>query len=152
MAIKTPQSSEPEDHEDDGVGLFAEINITPLTDVILVLLIIFMVASSAMVDAARDGMIDVSLPSASTATDTPITKDALIVGVTADGRIYLHGEIVDEPRLLELLAKEHRAAPGRMIVVQADGGLQYRRVVEVIDKLRKAGYTNVGMAADPESP
>jgi biopolymer transport protein ExbD len=138
--------------DDEGAALFAEINITPLTDVILVLLVIFMVASSAMVDSMREGMIDVTLPTASTAAKDKVEAEALIVGITADGRVFVRGQAVDDTALLEALEAERKKAPNTMIVVQADGALQHRKVVEVIDKLRKAGYSNVGIAAESDSP
>lgn len=151
MAFQGPKQDVEDDGDDDAGGaLFAEINITPLTDVILVLLVIFMVASSAMVDAMRDGMINVNLPSASTAATDKVDADAVVVGISVDGRIYMHGEVIDEEKLFAALAQERKKSPGSMIVVQADGGLQYRKVVEVIDKLRKAGYANVGMAAEAD--
>ncbi|MEK7704628.1 MAG: biopolymer transporter ExbD, partial [Myxococcota bacterium] len=74
----------PTDHgtdEDEGFGgpsVFAEINITPLTDVVFVLLIIFMVGSGAMIEAARHGELDVSLPRAG-ASSTPAQAPAEIV-------------------------------------------------------------------------
>ncbi len=152
MSFQGPKvGGQDEVEEDDGsVGLFADINITPLTDVILVLLVIFMVASSAMVDSMREGMIDVTLPTASTAAKDKVEAEALIVGITADGRVFVHGQAVDDAALLEALEAERKKAPNTMIVVQADGALQHRKVVEVIDKLRKAGYSNVGIAAETE--
>ena len=151
MPFQAPKRDDQNDLEDEGGGaLFAEINITPLTDVILVLLIIFMVASSAMVDAMREGMIDVTLPAASTAAKDKVETEALVVGITADDRIFVRGEAVDDERLLQILEVEKKKAPGTMIVIQADGALQHRKVVEVIDKLRKAGYSNVGIAAETE--
>lgn len=137
-----------DDNEGEAGGLFAEINITPLTDVILVLLIIFMVSSSAMVDDMREGKIDVSLPSAATASAEAPAAESLVVGITADGQLYVRGEAVDEPRLLELLEETRKKAPDTSIVVLADGELQHKRVVEVIDMLRKSGFTNVGIAAE----
>ncbi|MBN1962358.1 MAG: biopolymer transporter ExbD [Deltaproteobacteria bacterium] len=153
MAFQGPKQhdNDNDESEDEGGGaLFAEINITPLTDVILVLLIIFMVASSAMVDAMRDGMIDVNLPTASTAASEKVDADAVIIGIAMDGRIYMHDEVIDETQLFKKLEIERKKNPGAMIIVQADGELQYRKVVEVIDKLRKAGYANVGMAAEAD--
>jgi biopolymer transport protein ExbD len=137
-----------EEDEGGGVGLFADINITPLTDVILVLLVIFMVASSAMVDAMREGMIDVTLPQASTATKDKVDTEALIVGITAEGQIFVHGSVVPDNELLKVLEDEKKKAPNSTIVVQADGSLRHSKVIDVIDKLRKAGYTNVGIAAE----
>ena len=153
MAVHAPTGPADEAGDVEEPSFFAEINITPLTDVVLVLLIIFMVSSSAMVEAMRAGMIDVTLPTASTATKEPIADDAFIVGITADGRIYVHGEVVDETKLLELLTAARQAKPNTMIVVQADGALKHRRVVDVIDLLRKSGFTNVGIAAEtPAQP
>jgi biopolymer transport protein ExbD len=145
------QDSFDDDGDEGGGGLFAEINITPLTDVILVLLIIFMVSSSAIVDAMREGMIDVSLPSAATASDKAVAADALIVGITADGRLFVHGQAIDEDQLREVLEETKKKAPSTPIVVQADGSLQHRHVVEVIDMLRKSGFTNVGIAAEEDA-
>lgn len=151
MPFQAPKRDEIDDLDDEGNGgLFAEINITPLTDVILVLLVIFMVTSSAMVDSMREGMIDVTLPSSSTAAQEATPTDALVVGVTADGRIYVAGDVVDDQRLLEILEETRKKSPNAMIVVQADGSLQHRNVVGVIDRLRKAGFTNVGIAAETE--
>ncbi len=153
MPFQAPKRDDLNELDDEGGGgLFAEINITPLTDVILVLLVIFMVASSAMVDSMREGMIDVTLPAASTAAKDKVETEALIVGITADGRVFVRGQAVDDAALLEALEAERKKSPGSMIVVQADGSLQHKKVVEVIDKLRKAGYSNVGIAAETDQP
>lgn len=152
MPFQAPKRDDHEEADDEGGGLFAEINITPLTDVILVLLVIFMVASSAMVDAMREGTIDVTLPTASTAASDKVDADALIVGITADGRTFVGGEAVGDDRLIEVLEETRKRAPATMIVVQADGALQHRKVVEIIDLLRKSGFTNVGIAAENEPP
>ncbi len=153
MPFQAPKRDDLNELDDEGGGgLFAEINITPLTDVILVLLVIFMVASSAMVDSMREGMIDVTLPAASTAAKDKVETEAFIVGITADGRVFVRGQAVDDAALLEALEAERKKSPSSMIVVQADGSLQHKKVVEVIDKLRKAGYSNVGIAAETDQP
>ena len=150
MAITAPKQDHLQDEDEGDTGLFAEINITPLTDVILVLLIIFMVSSSAMVDAMREGMIDVNLPSAATASQEATESNPLILGITAEGRLFVQGEAMNEERLLELLKEEKTKNEHRPIVVQADGALQHRRVVEIIDLLRKSGFERVGIAAEAE--
>jgi biopolymer transport protein ExbD len=149
VPFQAPKSDEVE--ADDGeAGLFAEINITPLTDVILVLLIIFMVSSSAMVDAIREGKIDVTLPSASTAASDTIAADTVIVGITADGRIFMQGETIDEDQLIAALRDKKKAKADTLVVLQADGTLEHKRVIEVIDLLRSSGFTNVGLGAETE--
>ena len=128
-------------------GLFAEINITPLTDVVLVLLIIFMVSSSAMVDAVRSGHLDVSLPPAGHADGGQEGSATLVVGIARDGRAFIGEKVVDREHLEALLARTHQEAPQTAIIVDADGGLEHRHVVELIDRVRAAGFTQVGIGA-----
>ena len=125
--------------------IFAEINITPLTDVILVLLVIFMVSSSAMMDAMREGKLDINLPKAGQA-QTPISPaKQLTVGITSDGRLFIQGEAISDEEFTQKLKTQHQADPGTMVVVEADGALQHRRVVQVLDLVRETGFTNVGI-------
>ncbi len=152
MAAGSPkQDQNPfEDDGDQAGGLFAEINITPFTDVILVLLIIFMVTSSAMVDAARDGKLDVTLPSASTAATQESPAKSLVLGITKDGRLYLEGKAIAEDELSSVLASTKAKDPQTLVIVQADGELHHKRVVEIIDLLRETGFSNVGIGAEAE--
>lgn len=129
-------------------AIFSEINITPFTDVILVLLIIFMVSSSAMVDAAREGHLDVSLPQAGNAAKTQGDAPTLVVGMGQDGRLFVHGQTLDEPALLDLLQQTYKTAPNTVVIVDADGALTHRRVVGVIDRVRAAGFATVGIGAE----
>ena len=89
MAIGGPKSS----GDDDEEGIFAEINITPLTDIFLVLLIIFMVTSSVMArDELRKGGVKVTLPKGTSTEVAPNQKD-LNVAVTQDGKIWIVGRV-----------------------------------------------------------
>ena len=136
---------------DDAVeeqSIFSEINITPFTDVILVLLIIFMVSSSAMVDAARQGRLEVSLPQAGHATQGATPTEPLVIGMAADGRLFVRGRFVNGQELAQLLGETHQQAPESVIIVDADGTLPHRRVVEVIDQVRAAGFQVVGIGAE----
>lgn len=135
---------------DDDVGIFAEINITPLTDVILVLLIIFMVSSSAMVDAMREGKLDVTLPQAGNAANAPTEATTLVVGMAQDGRLFVHGKFVSEDQLEKILEDTHKTSPGTVVIVDADGKLEHRNVVTVIDKVKSAGFATVGIGAESE--
>jgi biopolymer transport protein TolR len=117
-----------------------EINVTPLVDVVLVLLIIFMVTAPMM---SRG--IDVSLPVA-TQTDNP-PEDRLMISVKADGRVYLSDQPVNlvllEDRLKNILAS---GRGGRVVMLHADESLRYGRVIEVVDKIKRAGVEQIGFA------
>jgi biopolymer transport protein ExbD len=149
MALDGPQDvdlfgSDAEAEEE----IFSDINITPFTDVILVLLIIFMVSSSAMVDAAQKGRLEVSLPQAGHATQGPTPTEPLVIGMAADGRLFVRGRFVDAEQLGELLSQTHQQAPQTPVIVDADGTLPHRRVVQIIDRVRAAGFQVVGIGAE----
>lgn len=155
MAVKLPESPQTQgafdlgagDEESAGEALFAEINITPFTDVILVLLIIFMVSSSALVDAAQQGHLDVTLPQAGHARTAGEETPTLVIGLTQDGRIVAHDSVISSDALETLLTQTHLKAPDTAVIVDADGGLPHQRVVKVIDAVRAAGFATVGIGA-----
>ena len=149
MPFQAPAADEVET-EDVESGLFATINITPLTDVILVLLITFMVSSSAMVDALREGTLGVNLPSAASASPDTSRAETLVVGVAADGRTFVHDQVVDETQLLDILAATKHKDPRTLVVVQADGDLQHKKVVHILDLVREAGFPDVGIGIKSE--
>jgi biopolymer transport protein ExbD len=147
VAIRGPLPAA--DPEEGGDSLFNEINITPLTDVMLVLLIIFMVSSSAMVDAAREGQLEVDLPTAGAAvTSTPL-PEALVVSILKDGRVAVAGEVTADDQLYDVLKLRLGQNPKLALVIDADGDLAHRKVVHVIDQARQAGFTAVGIGVMP---
>jgi biopolymer transport protein ExbD len=115
-----------------------EINVTPLVDVVLVLLIIFMVTAPMM---SRG--IDVTLPVA-TQTENP-PEDRLTISVNAEGRVYLSDRPVNLV-LLEQTLRDYLAAgrAGRVVILRADESLRYGKVIEVVDKIKKAGVEQIG--------
>ena len=119
----------------------ADINITPFTDVVLVLLIVFMVATPALYESS----LKVELPQGSTAEDT--RKDVVIT-IDADGGIYLDDRRVD----LESLGKavKEMIAPGQepQVIVNGDRNVKYDAVIEVMDALAQAGVKNPGLGID----
>jgi biopolymer transport protein ExbD len=151
MAVQRLDVASSGEAGDEDAPLFAEINITPFTDVILVLLIIFMVSSSAMVDAAREGHLEVTLPQAGHAAHPGEKAQTLVLGLAADGRIFVHGHFISEEELATVLQQTHADAPGTTVIVDADGELSHHAVVQVIDRVRSAGFPTVGIgaAADP---
>ena len=117
----------------------SDINVTPLVDVCLVLLIIFMVVTPIMVTK-----VPVSLPSASTAD--PLSKQPLQVTLKADGSAWVGDSIVRIDEIAGILQRE-RSGADRPVVIQADKSLSYGAVVNVLDLCRTAGFSNVGLAA-----
>jgi biopolymer transport protein ExbD len=130
------------DDDEGGDGVFAEINITPLTDLFLVLLIIFMVTSSVIVQqgpggGARAGL-KVNLPKGGSADVTARSTD-LSVAVLADGQFVLGGTIVSGDELSRAFDKARAENPDTVVIVQADEGVPHGTVVEVMELAKKAG-------------
>jgi biopolymer transport protein ExbD len=147
MAIGGPASA-PGDGVEDG-EVFAEINITPLTDIFLVLLIIFMVTTTAIHEAARSEF-EVSLPRAGKGGEAAPVRD-LTVAVLADGRTVLGGRVVEEGALSEAFDAARGRSPSTVVLVQADEGVPYGRVVAVMDLARRHGLTRLAIATRAEA-
>src|SRR5512138_71315 len=122
MAIGAPEPSG-EDHEIESVGgIFSDINITPLTDIFLVLLIIFMVTTTAIAEAGNEeGGFKVNLPRGAKGDEAGITRD-LTVAVLADGRTVLAGRVLDEAALQGAFDTAHARSPETIVMFQADEG------------------------------
>jgi len=121
-------------------ALQSDINVTPLVDVCLVLLIIFMVVTPLLVTA-----VPVRLPQASTVEG--LAKHPMQITVKADGTIYLDASVFRAEQLSSELARR-RDQLLRPVVVRADKTLPYGKVIGVLDACRSAGFENVGLAAE----
>ena len=116
-----------------------EINVTPFIDVMLVLLIIFMVAAPlATVD------IKVDLP-ASTAKPAPRPEKPVFLSVKADQSLYVGDDKVERTQLGQILDAKTRGNKDTTIFFQADKGVDYGDLMEVMNTLRGAGYLKVGL-------
>jgi biopolymer transport protein TolR len=120
----------------------SDINVTPLVDVVLVLLIIFMVTAPMM---SRG--IDVRLPR--TAAGSDATEDRLVVTVDRDGTIYLNERPVNAQLLTERLKSEMQRTGSDFVFLRADQEVPYGRVMTVMDEIKKAGADKVGMVTRP---
>ncbi len=131
----------PGGEEDAAENVFAEINITPLTDIFLVLLIIFMVTSSVIVNQSGAGAkagLKVNLPKGSAADVTPTAAD-LSVAMLADGRLVVAGSVVTEEELKKVLDDAKQKNPDTRVIVQADEGVMHGKVVQVMEMAKAAG-------------
>ena len=127
---------------------FAEINITPLTDIFLVLLIIFMVTSSVIVQQAPGGGaqegLKVNLPKGG-ATDVTARATDMSVAILADGRFVLGGNVVAEDELKRAFAAAQQKNPDTIVIVQADEGVPHGTVVQVMELAKGAGLAQLAI-------
>jgi biopolymer transport protein TolR len=123
--------------------LNAEINVTPLVDVMLVLLIVFMVAAPLMTVS-----VPVDLPKAS-ATPTPVPAEPTYITVQADKTVFLGDQKISVADLLVQLEGKAKDGKDERLMVRADTKLTYGAVMEVLGLLNGAGYTKVGLATLP---
>ncbi|HXN55612.1 MAG TPA: biopolymer transporter ExbD [Myxococcales bacterium] len=149
MAMSGPRHH----HDDDeGPAVFADINITPLTDIFLVLLIIFMVTSTAIVEAGQGGAgagVRVDLPKGAAREITLAAKD-FPIAVLADGRMVIEGKVIDADGLRERLLQLIKESPQAQVIIQADAGTQHGHVVEVMEIAKSAGVERLAIATEAE--
>jgi biopolymer transport protein TolR len=124
----------------------SEINVTPLVDVMLVLLIIFMVTAPMM----QEG-ISVELPRAGGA---PLPKEQqneeVVIAVSAKGDIFVNEAAVQEDKLSEKILEATKDRPSREVFLRADKAVPYGTVVRIMGALKKAGIANLGMITTPQ--
>jgi biopolymer transport protein ExbD len=145
MALGGPGTADEGELESVG-GIFADINITPLTDIFLVLLIIFMVTTTAIAEAGKDeGGFQVNLPKGGRTDAGGVARD-LTVAILVDGRVIVGGKVLDEAALRAALEDAHRRSAETLVLFQADEGVPHGRVVEVMQRARDAGLTRLAIA------
>lgn len=120
----------------------AEINIIPLVDVVLVLLLIFMLTAPMMYRG-----IDVNLPRA--ASRPTAVEERMVLTVTRDNEIYLNERRLTPAGLEAALREAFRNRTDRTLYLKADAGLPYGTVVETMDRVRRAGIERLGMVTEP---
>ena len=115
-----------------------DINVTPLVDVVLVLLLVFMVTAPMM-----NKGIDVSLPQANVTQKEP-PADRVKVTVSADQRVYLNGNPILMSMLTDQLHGMMEGKENKVVYLEADEKLLYGKVIEVVDHIKQAGVEQVG--------
>lgn len=118
-------------------GVMGEINVTPLVDVVLVLLLVFMVTAPMM---SRG--IDISLPVANQPQTVP--EDRVAVELSNEGRVYVMGRPIALPLLEDTMKGLMEGRAQKVAYLRADEGLRYGRVIEVVDVLKRAGVETIG--------
>jgi biopolymer transport protein ExbD len=129
---------------DEGDDIISGINVTPLVDIVLVLLIIFMVTATYIVRAA----IEVELPRAAHGGET--TGTVLAVVLTRDGQVYLDGVRRSEPELVARARDAVRSDAETRAVISADRSALHGAVVHVIDLVKDAGVTRFAIHIERE--
>ena len=123
------------------IRMIKDINITPFTDVCLVLLIIFMVTASAL---TKESNLRMNLPKASTA-EAPLSA-SVTVRITSDQQIYVNDDLVTEATLKPKLKWLRDTVRTDLLVIKADEGIPYRLVIETIDFARQVGLDKIALA------
>jgi biopolymer transport protein ExbD len=123
--------------------LITGINVTPLVDVVLVLLVILMVTASYVVSRS----VPLELPKAATADTVPST---LVVSVGKEGELFLDGAAIDPAGLRARVRQAYAGDPETRAVIAADGRARHAQVVKVIDLLRQENVTKFAINVEPE--
>ena len=126
-------------------SLTSDINVTPLVDVCLVLLIIFMVVTPML----QKG-VPINLPVAEDPEKTPDTEKQLQISVKMDGSVYLGSVVVMKQQVQSELEQIHQRTPDREIAVKGDKLVKYGAVLDVLKSCREVGFNNVGLIAQPK--
>jgi biopolymer transport protein TolR len=126
-------------------AMTSDINVTPLVDVCLVLLIIFMVVTPML----QKG-VSVNLPVTEDPEKTPDTDKQLQISVKADGTVYVGSNVIRKDQVQSALEEIHQKTPDREIAVKGDQLVKYGDVLDVLKALREVGFNDVGLIAQPK--
>jgi biopolymer transport protein TolR len=126
-------------------GIKSDINVTPLCDVMLVLLIIMMIVAPLL----QQG-VNVKLPVAGNTTDKPETQDQTVVAISRDKTFYLNARPVQEHELSQKVTELLESKKEKTVVIRADEEVEYSAVMAAMDQLRQAGVEDIGLITDPK--
>jgi len=126
------------------IDFLSQINVTPLVDVMLVLLIIFMITAPML----QKG-VEVKLPHVKKAPVIQLKEEPLIITVRRDGTLFLNSHAFSLEKLSVKLRALHKEVPKKKVLVRADGKVEYERVLKVLAAARQAGFVQVGLVTAP---
>lgn len=124
----------------------AEINVTPLVDVMLVLLIVFMISAPLMQQGLQ---IDLPKANSGTLNETP---EQLILEIDKNHKISIADHVIESGTLFKKLEAIVEARPATEVVIQADRSIAYGFVAQVMAEVKRAGIHRVGLATEPADP
>jgi biopolymer transport protein TolR len=127
-----------------GGGVKSDINVTPLVDVMLVLLIIMMIVAPLL----QQG-VSLTLPKAANTTEKPETAEQTVLAITADKRLYLNSIQVPAGDLQRRVTEVLENKKERIVIIRADEDVEYSAVMDAMDELRASGIEDMGLITDP---
>jgi len=133
----------------EGSKVNANINVTPMVDVMLVLLIIFMVITPMLQNKVQVDMAKVDNPTSMPDADK---EDSIVVAITRDGGVFLGQDRIAVSELGARVRDKIADKPGKTIFVRADARAQFRAVEDAIDAVRTAGVDEVGLLTQKREP
>jgi biopolymer transport protein TolR len=126
-----------------GSGPKADINVTPLVDVMLVLLIIMMIVAPLLQQGVA-----LTLPIANNSAEKPETQEDTVVAITSDGRFHVNGKAVQEGDLRRAVEEALEQKKQRILIIRADEDAAYSSVMQAMDELRAAGLEDIGLITE----
>jgi biopolymer transport protein ExbD len=129
-----------------GGGVKSDINVTPLVDVMLVLLIIMMIIAPLL----QKG-VDVRLPIATNSASKPETQDQTVLGIKADKTVWINGVEVRKEEMRSRLEAILATKKEKLILIKADEDAPYSAIMDAMDQLRASGIEDVGLITDSKA-
>ena len=127
-----------------GSGVKSDINVTPLVDVMLVLLIIMMIVAPLL----QQG-VSVKLPVATNTSEKPDTQEQTVLAIDSNRRLYLNAVPVLKDDLQRRVTEILENKKDRIVIIKADEDVEYSAVMDAMDALRASGIEDMGLITDP---
>ena len=128
---------------DNKGGVVADINVTPLVDVMLVLLIIMMLVAPML----QQG-VSVKLPQSTHRVDKPETQEQTVIAIAANRTMYLNSRPVQEGEMATRVNEALEGKTQKIVIIKADQDVEYGAVMAAMDQLRQAGIEDIGLITD----
>ncbi len=127
-------------------GAIADINVTPLVDVMLVLLVIFMITAPLMLNGIK-----LELPKTKEVNPMNLTTEQVVLSMTLSGELFLGKNKVLEGEVIELVQSQFKEAKSDILYLRADYGIKYGNVARLMSFLKSSGISNIALVTEIES-